>query len=151
MKLQIKRWGELGAGWKYFIIFCFAIGFFTLVFGVCGKKAEAASAELSWDVPSQNCDGSELTDLDRYVIRWGDTQGGPYPDVSVVSNPADTTTVVDVGDQDDTTLYFIMVSVDTAGNYSDGPGGCGTSNEVAVPFAPIFPSHPTNLLGVQVQ
>lgn len=111
--------------------------------------ANAASVTLSWNLPTENCDLSALTDYDRTVIRWGTTSGGPYPNTHVVSSPTETTATLDVGQQDGTTLYFVAAGVDASGNYSDGPGGCGTSGEVAVPFGQILPSPPTNLTGAQ--
>ncbi len=33
--------------------------------------AKAGEAELSWTPPTSNCDGTPLTDLDKYRIYWG--------------------------------------------------------------------------------
>lgn len=34
----------------------------------------AASVQVSWDAPTTNVDGSELTDLDGYVVAWGSSR-----------------------------------------------------------------------------
>ena len=49
---------------------------------------------LSWTAPTQNTDGSPLTDLDGYKIYYGQTQGGPYATVIDVSNEGVTSYIV---------------------------------------------------------
>lgn len=111
--------------------------------------ALGASVTLTWQPPAFSCDGSTLSDLAGYVIMWGPNSGGPYPNLHNVDDPAATSATVNVGSQENTTLYFVSVSVDTSGNRSDDAGGCGPSNETAISFGPVPPSPPTGLTGIQ--
>lgn len=49
---------------------------------------------LSWQPPTENTDGSALTDLSGYVINYG-TQSGDYTSSITLTNPGLTTYVVD--------------------------------------------------------
>jgi hypothetical protein len=49
---------------------------------------------LSWTPPTQNEDGTALTDLAGYWIYWG-TSPGSYPDSVKIDNPGLSTYVVD--------------------------------------------------------
>ncbi len=52
------------------------------------------TAVLTWTPPTQNIDGSTLTDLDRYHVYYGTVSGGPYPTMLVLNDPtADTYTI----------------------------------------------------------
>jgi hypothetical protein len=50
-----------------------------LVFGalavLCGRQAEAGSATLSWQTPTTNVDGTQLTNLAGYKIHYGTSTG----------------------------------------------------------------------------
>jgi len=107
--------------------------------------AFGASVTLTWERPVFSCDGSTLDDLAGFIIMWGTRSGGPYPNMHNVDNPSATSATVNVGSQENTTLYFVSVSVDTSGNRSDDAGGCGTSNEVSVTLESVAPSPPTGL------
>ena len=109
--------------------------------------AMGASVTLHWSAPVFSCDGSSLDDLAGYVILWGTSPGGPYPNQHHVDNPNATSTSVNLGAIESQTLYFVSVSVDSSGNRSDDLGGCGTSNETAVAFSAVAPSPPTGLSG----
>lgn len=125
----------------HFILVLFLILF--LAFPAWG-----ASVNLNWSTPTVNCDGTAMTDLAGYVIQWGETSGGPYPNLHNVDDPAATSATVNVGTLENTTLYFTVVSIDTSGNRSDDPTyGCGTSPEASVPFNPLCPSPPATLTG----
>ncbi len=52
------------------------------------------SVTLSWTPPTQNEDGTALTDLAGYRIRWG-TVPGSYPSSVLIDNPGLSTYVVD--------------------------------------------------------
>lgn len=52
------------------------------------------SVTLNWAAPTQNEDGSALTDLAGYKIYWGTTPGN-YPNSVTISDPDATTYVVD--------------------------------------------------------
>ena len=109
--------------------------------------ALGASVTFSWNPPVFSCDGSTLGDLAGYVLLWGTSPGGPYPNQHHVDDPDATSASVNVGSVENATLYFVSVSVDSSGNRSDDVGGCGSSNEVAIPFGSVSPSPPTGLSG----
>jgi len=44
----------------------------------CTPPAACDEALLSWDGPVANTDGTCLTDLGGFKVRWGATMGGPY-------------------------------------------------------------------------
>jgi len=75
----------------------------------------AATATLSWNPPAVNADGSNLTDLDGYVLYIG-------------TSPDDYTQYIDVGNVTtyilsdlvyDIPYYFAITAYDTVGNESD--------------------------------
>ena len=49
---------------------------------------------LTWTAPTQNEDGTTLTDLDGYMIFWGTTPG-VYPNSERIENESVTTYVVE--------------------------------------------------------
>ncbi len=52
------------------------------------------AATLSWTAPTQNTDGTPLTDLDGFKIKWGQTQGGPYTSEVDIADETATSAVV---------------------------------------------------------
>ena len=88
-------------------------------------QAYAADVELEWDAPTTNADGtppyhydgSPLTDLNGYYVRWG-TSPGSHPNSSTFLSSATTTHTV-TGLSDNTQYYFIVIATDTSGNESD--------------------------------
>jgi len=52
------------------------------------------SATLTWTAPTENTDGTPLTDLAGFRFRYGQTDGGPYTIESDIDNPDTTTFVV---------------------------------------------------------
>ena len=118
-----------------------------LVLALIASPVMAADVWLSWTPPLLSCDGSGLTDLFGYVVTWGQNPGGPYPNEHSVDDPNATGTTINVGTVENTTLYFVAVSVDTSGNRSDDAGGCGWSNEVLIPFGATPPSPPAGVAG----
>ena len=63
-------------------------------FSITVVAVGTGSATLSWTPPTQNTDGSPLTDLDGYRIYWGKTAGA-YTDSATLDNEGVTTYVVD--------------------------------------------------------
>ena len=118
-----------------------------LVLALVAAPVMAADVWLSWTPPLISCDGSGLTDLFGYVVTWGPNAGGPYPNAHNVDDPNATGTTIDVGSVENVTLYFVAESVDTSGNRSTDIGGCGWSNEVAIPLGATPPSPPTGVVG----
>ena len=70
------------------------------------------SAELAWQPPMANEDGSTLTDLSGYVIRYGKTAGALDQSIQI-TNPGATAYVVD--ELIEGTWYFTLSSVNASG------------------------------------
>jgi hypothetical protein len=109
----------------------------------------AATVTFDWVAPTLNCDGSDLNDLSGYAIMWGAASGGPYLNQHNVDDSHATSVTVNVGTVENTTLYFVAISVDSAGNRSDDLGACGASNEVSISFGPVAPAPPMSLTASQ--
>lgn len=93
---------------------------------------------LSWTPPTQNTDGTPLTDLAGYKIYQG-TTSGTYPVVYDVPNPGVVSYIVE--GLADGTYYFAATAYNTSGIESD------YSNEVAkVVETPSTPNPPLNLV-----
>ena len=71
------------------------------------------SATLTWTVPTQNVDGSSLTDLTGYKIYYGTSPSALSSSVSVAGGSVTTTTIN--GLSTGTTYYFAIASVSTSG------------------------------------
>jgi hypothetical protein len=67
---------------------------------------------LNWTPPTENTDGTALTDLAGYNIHYG-TQSGDYTQTVSVSNPGIATYVVD--DLTAGTYYFVVGAVNSQG------------------------------------
>ncbi len=63
-------------------------------FSITVNAASLASVTVSWTAPTENEDGSPLTDLAGYKIYWGTTSGS-YTESVTVNNPGITSYVVD--------------------------------------------------------
>lgn len=63
-------------------------------FSVTVEAVSLGSATLSWQPPTQNEDGTALTDLAGYTIYWGTTPGS-YTESVTINNPGLTTYVVE--------------------------------------------------------
>jgi hypothetical protein len=63
-------------------------------FAITVEDAALFSATLSWTAPTQNDDGTALTDLAGYKLYWGTTPG-IYTDSATIDNPGITTYVVE--------------------------------------------------------
>jgi putative Ig domain-containing protein len=74
----------------------------------------SGAATLSWTPPTQNTDGTPLTDLAGYRVYWGTSQGN-YPNQKDV-NGGGTSSIVD--SLTPATYYFVVTALDTAGNES---------------------------------
>ena len=70
------------------------------------------SVTLSWTAPTQNEDGSALTDLAGYKLYWG-TAPGVYTDTATIDNPGITTYTVD--GLAPGTYEFVATSLNAAG------------------------------------
>jgi len=63
-------------------------------FNISVEAISLGSATLSWTAPTQNEDGTELTDLAGFKLYWSTTPGS-YPNSVTIDNPTVTTYVVD--------------------------------------------------------
>ena len=63
-------------------------------FAIVVNAIANTSVTLSWTAPTENEDGSSLTDLDGYKIYWGTTPGS-YPESVTIDNESITTYVVE--------------------------------------------------------
>ena len=74
------------------------------------------SVTLSWTPPTENTDGTALTDLAGYRIYWG-TSSGSYPNSVTIDNPGVTTYVVE--NLSPGTYEFVATSYNASGVESD--------------------------------
>ena len=63
-------------------------------FAITVESIGGGSATLSWTAPTENEDGSPLTDLAGYKIYWGTTPG-TYPNLVTINNPGITIYVIE--------------------------------------------------------
>lgn len=92
-----------------------ALAAFSITVAAIGGST--GSANLSWQAPTENTDGSTLSNLGGYVIHYG-TVSKNYSTSITVSNPGLTTYVVE--DLPAGTYYFSMTATTTSGTQS-GP------------------------------
>jgi hypothetical protein len=78
-----------------------------------GSGVAANAVTLSWQAPTENTNGSELTDLSGYTIHYG-TQSQNYTNQIQVDNPGLTTYVVDNLSPG---TYYFAVSANTSGGF----------------------------------
>jgi hypothetical protein len=103
-------------------------------------QALAGEAILNWTAPTQNTDGTPLTDLAGFKIYLGTTQGGPYPVSIDVADPTATSfTVPNL--TEGTTYYFVS----TAYNSADPVQESDFSNEATKTIPPLVPMPPSGL------
>jgi hypothetical protein len=82
-------------------------------FSIAVVSAANGSATISWMPPTQNMDGSALTDLAGYSILYGTTRGGPYASMLTLSNPGLTSYVI--SDLVPGTYYFVVTARNASG------------------------------------
>ena len=108
--------------WNHLYIICLII---IIILGGCGDGGGGtdtgnSSATLSWDAPTTNTDGTELTDLAGYKVYYG-TSSGVYDNVIDVAEGT-TYTLTNISPA---TYYLVVTAYDEGGNESD------YSNEVS--------------------
>lgn len=99
--------------------------------------AFAGDVTVLWDAPTTNTNGSTLTNLDGYFVKWG-TTSGTYTNSENVTNEALTEWTV-TGLTEGVTYYFVTTAYNTSGAESS------PSNEVIYNVPDLVPSPPTNL------
>ncbi len=113
----VPRWGP------YFIL----ITLLAVVISACGgggggigsvtvNQVGIGSATLSWMPPTQNSDGSPLTDLAGYKIYYGN-ESGDYQTIIQLDNPGITIFVIE--NLTPNTYYFVITAFNRIGNESD--------------------------------
>lgn len=75
----------------------------------------AGAATLSWTPPTQNTDGTPLSDLAGYRVYWGKSQGS-YTNSQTLLNPGIVSHMVE--QLTPATYYFVVTAIDTSGNES---------------------------------
>jgi hypothetical protein len=83
------------------------------------QAVATGSATLSWTPPTQNSDGSPLTNLAGYRVYWG-TQQGTYPNSVTLNNPGLTSYVVE--NLGPGTYFFVATALNTLGAESTFSG-----------------------------
>jgi hypothetical protein len=71
-------------------------------------------AMLSWTAPTQNVDGSALTNLAGYKVYWG-TGSRSYPNTADVSGASNTSHTLTLNPG---TYFFAVTALDSSGNES---------------------------------
>lgn len=81
-------------------------------FSITVESVGNSSLELSWQAPTENEDGSPLTDLAGYKLYWGTTPGD-YTNSVTIDNPGVLTYVLD--NLVPNTYYFVATAFNTGG------------------------------------
>jgi hypothetical protein len=86
---------------------------------VTSNQVSFGSATLSWTPPTQNTDGSPLTDLASYKIYYGNESGNYHTSIQINNNGM---TVYVVKHLTSNTYYFVMTAINSSGEESDFSG-----------------------------
>ena len=81
-------------------------------FSIAVQQSAMGSATLSWQAPTTRTDGSPLTNLAGYRIRYG-TSSGNYPNLVGIPNGGLTSAVIE--NLPPSTYYFVISAYDTTG------------------------------------
>ena len=81
-------------------------------FGIEVVATATGSATLSWVSPTQNSDGTPLTNLAGFKVYWGTTMGS-YPNSATLDNPGLSSYMVD--QLTPATWHFVMTSFNSQG------------------------------------
>jgi hypothetical protein len=81
-------------------------------FSISVASGQLGSATLSWQPPTENTDGTALTNLAGYYVRYGKSPGGLSTEVKI-ANPGLTTYVV--SDLSPATWYFQVSAYNSSG------------------------------------
>ncbi len=96
------------------------------------QNVQAATATLSWTPPTQNIDGSPLTDLDHYVLKFGNSK-------TTMDNPVKIGKAIKkhiFTNLKNKTYYFVIFAINAKG-ISSGPSNI-VSKSFRVPKAPVL-------------
>ncbi len=81
-------------------------------FSITVQQSANGTATLSWTPPTTHADGSPLTDLAGYKVRYGNAAGN-YPTTISINNPGVTSYMVE--NLASGTWFFVLASFDSAG------------------------------------
>jgi hypothetical protein len=84
-------------------------------FNITVVAVAGGSARLTWTPPTTNTNGTPLTNLAGYRVRWG-TAAGNYPNVVTLNNAGLTAYVVE--NLGPGTYYFVVTAVSSTGTES---------------------------------
>jgi hypothetical protein len=84
-------------------------------FSLAVQAVAVGSATLSWQPPTQNTDGTPLTNLAGFKVYWG-TSPGNYTSSVTINNPGLATYVV--GNLTPNTYHFTVTAINSAGTES---------------------------------
>lgn len=124
-------------------VFLIGIGMILLVKGC---TAEAGQLDATWEAPTTNTDGSQLTDLSLYRVYWSTATPCPGPVFLVKPSPTTTpqpgaTLIQHLPGLTQDTIYNVSVTaVDLIGNES----GCSVASSKAA--RPNPPTAPTSII-----
>jgi hypothetical protein len=113
-------------GTRLLTIACFAF----LIYCLAASTAFAETATLSWDAPTTNEDGTQLTDLKEYYLYYG-TSSGTY--TQIINNVGTATTYQVTNLVPGTTYYFAV----TARDYSENESGYSNELSATIVATPI--------------
>jgi len=85
-------------------------------FSIAVQQAATGSATLSWQAPTRRTDGSPLTDLAGYHVRYG-TSAGDYPNLVTIPNGGVTSVVIE--NLPPAKYFFVISAYDATGADSD--------------------------------
>ncbi len=93
-----------------------SLGPFTIdVTAPAAPPPSSGTATLTWTAPQENTNGTALTDLAGYIIRYGTSQGAMSHSISVASAA---TTSYEISNLGPGTYYFEVIAYSTAGTES---------------------------------
>ena len=125
-----------------------------LLLALLSQTAEAievngtGTADLSWTEPTTNTDGSPLTDLAGYNLKWGINNAcSAFPNSLPINNPLATTTTqtFTLSSTGTFEFCFVMTALDGSGNESVNSNTATRTFVVTIPDI-LPPAPPTNII-----
>lgn len=104
----------------------------TLILFLVSFNIYAESVTLSWAAPTENTNGSALTDLTSYIIKYGNSENTMTNEV-IISDPTIIRYSMDIFN----TTYFTIYAINST-NISSTSSNIAVKNIILVPNAPIL-------------
>jgi hypothetical protein len=79
------------------------------------QEIQLGSATVSWDIPTTNADGSNLTDLDGFNVHYGQSSQA-YTRLETVNDESLNSVLIE--DLEPGSWFFVVTALDQAGNES---------------------------------